>query len=376
MRGCLLATNWENSRRHLLQLFGVSRNAWRRGLEFATKVPVKCFVTGASGFIGANLVHELNRAGHEVRALLRPGADLRGLEGAKFEPVLGDITEKSEVLAEKMSGCGWCFHVAASYALWLPDYRPMFAANVLGSQKVVRAAVKAGCSRIVYTSTVGCIGLPKASAEGKVVPTDEATPVSESQMKNPYKLSKWQAEVAVRDLVREGAPVVIVNPTAPVGPRDVKPTPTGQMVLDFRNRRMPAYLDTGLNFAHVKDVAQGHILAAERGRIGERYILGHQAGNMTMKEALEMLSQIAGFSAPKFCVPYSVALLAAHVNEAISSLTGRPPKAPVAGVRMAAYKMWFNPAKAIRELGLPQTPPATAFADAISWFEANGYVRQ
>lgn len=337
---------------------------------------MKCFVTGASGFIGANLVHELNRAGHEVCALLRPGADLRGLDGAKFERVEGDITEKSDVLAEKMKGCDWCFHVAASYALWLPDYRPMFAANVLGSQKVVRAAVKAGCSRIVYTSTVGCIGLPKASPEGKVLPTDEATPVSESQMTNPYKLSKWQAEVAVRELIQEGAPVVIVNPTAPVGPRDVKPTPTGQMLLDFRNRRMPAFLDTGLNFAHVRDVAQGHILAAEKGRIGERYILGHQSGNLTMKEALELLSQITGLSAPRFRVPHAVALLAAHVNELLANLTGKPPKAPVAGVRMAAYKMWFNPAKAIRELGLPQTPPATALADAIAWFEANGYVRK
>lgn len=337
---------------------------------------MKCFVTGASGFVGANLVHELNRAGHQVRALLRPGADLRGLQGAKFDAVTGDITEKSDSLAEKMDGCDWCFHVAASYALWLPDYRPMFAANVLGSQKVVRAAVKAGCARIVYTSTVGCIGLPRTSAEGKVTPTDEATPVSESQMTNPYKLSKWQAEVAVRELAREGAPVVIVNPTAPVGPRDVKPTPTGQMLLDFRNRRMPAYLDTGLNFVHVRDVVQGHILAAERGRVGERYILGHQGGNLSMKEAFGLLAQITGLRAPRFQVPHSVALLAAHLNEAVARLTGKPPKAPVAGVRMAAYKMWFNPAKAIRELGLPQTPPTAALADAIAWFEANGYVTQ
>jgi dihydroflavonol-4-reductase len=214
-------------------LLAVCRNAWRLGFEFAAKVPVKCFDTGASGFIGANLVHELNRAGHEVRTLLRSGAEMRGLEGAKFNPVWGDITEKSDVLAGKMTGCGSCFHVAASYALRLPDCRPMFAANVLGSRKVVRAAVKAGCTRIVYTCTVGCIGLPKASSEGKVVPTDEATPVPEIQMTNPYKLSKGQAGVAVRDLARAGASVVIVNPTAPVDPRDVKPTPTAQMVLDF-----------------------------------------------------------------------------------------------------------------------------------------------
>lgn len=336
---------------------------------------MNCFVTGASGFIGANLVHELVARGHRVRALLRPGAGLRGLEGVAFERVEGDITEKSDLLAEKMRGCDWCFHVAASYALWLPDYEPMFAANVLGTQKVIRAAFKAGCARIVYTSTVGCMGLPKPSPEGKIIPSDETTPVSETQMTNPYKLSKWQAEVAARDLARQGAPVVIVNPSAPVGPRDVKPTPTGQMVLDFRNRAMPAYLDTGLNFVHVRDVAIGHILAAEKGRVGERYILGSQDGNLTLRQAFETLSQLTGVSAPKFQVPHSMALAAAHVNEWLAKLTGKPPKAPLAGVRMAAYKMWFNPAKAIRELGLPQTPPKQALADAVEWFEQNGYVK-
>ncbi len=336
---------------------------------------MNCFVTGASGFIGANLVHELVARGHRVRALLRPGAALLGLEGVEYERIEGDITEKSEVLADKMRGCDWCFHVAASYALWLPDYEPMFAANVLGTQKVIRAASRAGCSRIVYTSTVGCIGLPKPSPEGKLIPTDETAPVSETQMTNPYKLSKWQAEVAARDLARQGAPVIIVNPSAPIGPRDVKPTPTGQMIVDFRNRAMPAYLDTGLNFVHVRDVAIGHILAAEKGRLGERYILGTQDGNLTLKQAFELLSKITGLPAPKFQVPYGVALGAAHVNEWLAKFTGKPPKAPLAGVRMAAYKMWFNPAKAIRELGLPQTSPQQAMVDAVAWFEQHGYVK-
>jgi dihydroflavonol-4-reductase len=336
---------------------------------------VKCFVTGASGFVGGNLVHELTRQGHRVRVLLRPGADVRGLQGVEVERVEGDITDKSEQLAEKMRGCEWCFHVAASYALWLPDYRPMFAANVLGTQKIIRAAVKAGCSRIVYTSTVGCIGLPKPTPEGKIVPTDESTPVSETQMTNPYKLSKWQAEVAARELAEQGAPVIIVNPSAPVGPRDVKPTPTGRMILDFRNGAMPAYLDTGLNFVHVRDVAAGHVLAAEKGRIGERYILGAADGNLTMKQAFEHLGRITGRPAPRFQVPYGVALAAAHVDELLAKLTGKPPKAPLAGVRMAANKMWFNPAKAIRELGLPQTNPVQALADAVTWFEQNGYVK-
>lgn len=335
---------------------------------------MNCFVTGASGFIGANLVHELVARGHRVRALLRPGAEVRGLAGTVYERVEGDITDKSDDQARRLEGCDWCFHVAASYALWLPDYEPMFRANVLGTQKVIRAAVKAGCARIVYTSTVGCIGLPRETPGDRLIPTDENAPVSEAQMSNPYKLSKWQAEVAARELARQGAPVVIVNPSAPVGPRDVKPTPTGQLVVDFLNRAMPAYLDTGLNFVHVRDVAVGHILAAEKGRVGERYILGHTDGNWTMQHALQELGLITGRPAPTLRVPYPVALAAAHLNEFLSRITRRPPKAPVAGVRMAKHKMWFNPARAVQELGLPQTPPAEALADAVKWFRDQGYV--
>jgi dihydroflavonol-4-reductase len=337
---------------------------------------MKCFVTGASGFIGANLVQELVARGHTVRALLRPGANLAGLAGAPFERVEGDITEKSDDLARRMEGCDWCFHVAASYALWMPDYEPMFRSNVLGTQKVIRAAFKAGCSRIVYTSTVGCIGLPREGMADRLVPTDERTQVSEAQMSNPYKLSKWQAEMAARDLARQGAPVVIVNPSAPIGPRDVKPTPTGQVVVDFLNRAMPAYLDTGLNFVHVRDVAVGHILAAERGRLGERYILGNAEGNWTMQEMLQRMSGITGLPAPRMRVPHVVALGAAHVSEWISKVTRKPPRAPVAGVRMAKYKMWFSPNKAVTELGLPQTPPQQALEDAIAWFRDHGYVRR
>src|SRR6185437_12329015 len=197
----------------------------------------------------------------------------------------------------------------------------------------------------------------------------------EAQMSNHYKLSKWRAEVVARELAAKGAPVVIVNPSAPVGPRDVKPTPTGQVIVDFLNRKMPAYLDTGLNWVHVRDVAIGHILAAEKGRVGERYILGNAEGNWTMKQTFDVLSEITGLPAPKFQVPYFIALMAAWVDEAMSRVTGRPPKAPLAGVRMAKYKMWFNPAKAIRELGLPQTPPKQALTDAVAWFRANAYVK-
>jgi dihydroflavonol-4-reductase len=335
---------------------------------------MKCFVTGASGFIGANLVHELVARGHSVKALLRPRTDLAGLRGVAFERVEGDLGDKRAIMAE-LRGCDWCFHVAASYHLWLKDYAPMYAANVAGTRTVLEAAGDAGCSRIVYTSTVGCIGLPKA-LNTAVTPTDEMTPVSGAQMTNPYKRSKWQAEVVAREMADKGLPVVIVNPSAPVGPRDVKPTPTGKVIVDFLNRAMPAYLDTGLNWVHVRDVAIGHILAAEKGRIGERYILGHAEGNWTMKQTFQVLEQITGIPAPRFQVPYLVALAAAYADESLARITGKPPKAPLAGVRMARYKMFFNPARAIRELGLPQTSPQQALADAVAWFRENGYVKR
>jgi dihydroflavonol-4-reductase len=304
-----------------------------------------------------------------VKALLRPGGDWRGLKGADYEAVPGDLA-RQDLLEKAMRGCDWCFHVAASYHLWLRDYAPMYATNVEGTRHVIEAAAAAGCRRIVYTSTVGCIGLPR-EIDGKVTPTDEETPVSGAQMSNHYKRSKWQAEEVARELAAKGAPVVIVNPTAPIGSRDVKPTPTGKVILDFLNRRLPAYLDTGLNWVHVRDVAAGHILAAEKGRLGERYILGNAEGNWTMREALEVMEALSGVKGPRMRIPYPVALLAAYANEAVSAMTGKEPKAPLAGVRMAKYKMFFNPAKAIRELGLPQTPPRQAFADAIGWFRGD-----
>ena len=334
---------------------------------------MNCFVTGASGFIGANLVHELLARGHRVKALLRDKSDLRGLAGADFERIIGDVNDHAALKAG-LRGCDWCFHVAASYHLWLRDYAPMYAANVEGTRNVILAAGSAGCSRIVYTSTVGCIGLPK-KVGGTISPTDETAPVSEAQMSNHYKLSKWRAERVALALARTGLPVVIVNPTAPVGPRDVKPTPTGQVIVDFLNRKMPAYLDTGLNWVHVRDVAIGHILAAEKGRVGERYILGQADGNWTMREAFAVLEEITGVPAPRMRVPYAVALGAAYANEAVSFFTHKTPKAPLAGVRMAKYKMFFNPAKAIHELGLAQTLPRQALADAVEWFRQNGYVK-
>jgi dihydroflavonol-4-reductase len=334
---------------------------------------MKCFVTGASGFIGANLVHELVARGHCVKALLRPESDVRGLMRAEFQRVTGDILDRP-LLEREMAGCDWCFHVAATYSLWMRNYAPMYETNVEGTRNVLETAGKVGCRKIVYTSTVGTIGLPK-KVDGKFMPTDETEKVFDGQLSNDYKRSKFRAEAVAFDLARKkGLPIIIVNPSAPVGPRDVKPTPTGQLIVDFLNRRMPAYLDTGLNWVHVRDVAVGHILAAEKGRFGERYILGNADGNWTMQEMLKTLEEITGIRAPKFKLPYWVAYHAAEINEMISFVTGKPPRAPLAGVRMAKYKMWFNPAKAIEQLGLSQTPPKQALADAVEWFRTNGYV--
>lgn len=336
---------------------------------------MKCFVTGASGFVGSNLVHELVARGHHVKALLRPGADERGLLGLKYERVTGDILD-AKLLDHELHGCDWCFHVAASYHLWLRNYAPMYAANVEGTRNVLEAAGKALCKKIVYTSTVGCIGLPK-NVHGKFTPTTETDIISEAELTSDYKRSKFRAEAVATELFRKQAlPLIIVNPSAPIGPGDVKPTPTGQIIVDFLNRRLPAYLETGLNWVHVRDVAIGHILAAESGRFGERYILGNRDGNWTMQQTLAVLEELTGIPAPKIKIPHWFAERVAEANEMVSFVTNRPPRAPLAGVRMAKNKMWFNPAKAINMLGLPQTPPKQAFADAIAWFRANGYVKK
>lgn len=335
---------------------------------------MKCFVTGASGFVGANLVHELVADGHEVRCLIRPGADTRGLAGIRFEMVTGDVTDKSDSLARQMEDCDWVFHVAASYHLWLPEYSLMYKTNVLGTRKIIRAAMKAGVRRIVYTSTVGCIALPRPDEEGQWKPTTESDHVSAVHMTNHYKKSKWQAEVAAREAAMNGAPVIIVNPSTPVGPRDVKPTPTGRLIVDFLNQKMPAYLDTGLNWVSVQDVARGHLLAAEKGRVGERYILGNADGNWTLKKTLNELAKITGLPAPKRQIPYRLALFMAHLSEFGARWTQRHPRIPIAGVRMAKHRMWFHPGKAIEELGFPQTSLQTAFREAVDWFQHQGYI--
>jgi dihydroflavonol-4-reductase len=334
---------------------------------------MKCFVTGASGFIGSNLIHELLARKHTVKALVRRGSDLRALAGADVELVTGDLNDR-KLLRKEVDGCDWCFHCAADYRLWARDYKPMYIANVEGTHNVIEAAGH-HCLRIIYTSTVGTIGLPKEK-DGEIIPSTEADSVSDSDLTNDYKRSKWQAELVAAKFAREGLPVVIVNPSAPIGPRDIKPTPTGQVIVDFLNRKLPGFVDTGLNWVHVRDVAIGHILAAEKGTIGQRYILGNEDGNWTMEKTLKVLEEVSGVPAPTMKVPHWVALAAAHVDEGTSFFTRKAPKAPVAGVKMAKYKMWFNPYKAVRDLGLPQTPPKEAFADAVKWFRENGYVKK
>jgi dihydroflavonol-4-reductase len=334
---------------------------------------MNCFVTGATGFIGSNLIRELQARGHRVKALLRPGTDARGLKNLRFDRVTGDLQDR-ELLERELAGCDWCFHLAASYHLWMRDYAPMYAVNVQGTRHILEAAGQAGCRKIVYTSTVGCIGLPQEN--GQIIPATEANRATEAEMTGHYKRSKFQAEAVAMELAHQrGLPIVTVNPSAPVGPNDLKPTPTGQIIVDFLNRRLPAYIDTGLNWVHVRDVAVGHILAAEKGMPGQRYILGHEQGNWTMQQTLETLEQITGLPAPKVKLPYWVALRVAQVSEGIAYFTGKPPQATLAGVRMARHKMWFNPGKAVRELGLPQTPPELAFREAVQWFRTNHYAR-
>ena len=325
-------------------------------------------VTGGTGFVGANLVRELLADGATVRVLARPGGDRRALEGCAVEVAEGDLLDAAS-LSAAAAGVRRVYHVAADYRLWAPDPSVLYHANVDGTRNLLEAATAAGAERIVYTSTVGALGIPKGGAPG-----DEDTPVSLADMVGPYKASKFLAERVAQEWASRGAPVVIVNPSAPVGPWDVKPTPTGQMIVDFLKGKMVASVDTGLNVVHVRDVARGHILAAERGRPGERYVLGHQ--NLSLLEIFRALSRMTGVAAPRVRIPYAVAWLAAAGMEGVARLTRRPPAVPLTAVRMARKRMYFSVAKAVRELGLPQTPVEDALGDAVEWFVAHGYARR
>ena len=326
---------------------------------------MKVLVTGSTGFIGAAVTRSLLAHGVDVRVLIRPTSDLGNLAGLGVEQCPGDLRDPVS-LRRALSGCRQLYHVAAHYALWAPDPQVFYDSNVSGTRHLMEAAGQAGIERIVYTSTIGTIGLP-AGALGT-----ETTPVTLLQMTGHYKRSKFLAEEEVLKLTREGLPVVIVNPSAPIGPRDIKPTPTGQIIVDFMKRRMKAYIDTGMNLVDVEDVAAGHLLAMEKGRIGERYILGNQ--NLSLYEVFKLLSNLTGIPAPRVRLPRASILPLAYANQWLSDyVTHRPPRIPLDGVRMAKYLMHYDSAKAIRELGLPQTPVDSALEKAVRWFRDHKY---
>lgn len=322
-------------------------------------------VTGGTGFVGANVVRELLAEGATVRVLARPASDRRALAGLRVEVMEGDLVDPRSV-ARAVAGVHVVFHVAADYRLWAPDPAPLYRANVEGTRAVLEAAGEAGVGRIVYTSTVGALGIPKDGTPGT-----EATPVTLADMVGPYKRSKFLAEQVAVERARAGLPVVIVNPSAPVGPWDVKPTPTGQMIVDFMRGRLYGTLDTGLNLVHVRDVARGHLLAAERGKPGERYILG--AENLSLADIVRRLAAITGRPAPRLRVPYAVAWCGALCMEGVARVTRRPPPFSLTAVRMARKRMYFSPARAVRELGLPQTDTREALRAAVEWFTGHGY---
>lgn len=324
-------------------------------------------VTGASGFVGNHVARALLKRGQPVRILVRPSSNLRWLDGLPaLEKSIGDLRDRASLDAA-VKGCEALYHVAADYRFDVPDPEEVYRSNVEGTRNLLLAAGNAGVKRIVYTSTVGCVAFLKDGL------ANEDTPVSLDMMVGAYKRSKFQAEQAARQLAQDGLPVVIVNPTTPVGEYDARPTPTGAMILRFLKRKMPAVVDTGLNLIDVRDCAAGHLLAAERGRVGQRYLLGCK--NFTLLEITQALSRISGVAAPRFRLPYGVAYLAAWCDTKLALLRGKTPLISLEGVRMARKKMWVDCSKAVRELGLPQTPPEEALARAVEWYRQNGYVR-
>jgi dihydroflavonol-4-reductase len=323
-------------------------------------------VTGATGFIGANIVRVLLDAGETVRVLVRRESAALNIDGLPIDIAYGDLRDAASLRAA-LDGCDTLYHAAAHYSLWTPQVDAVYASNVDGTVNVLQAALACGVERVVYTSSVATLA---ASPDG--TPVDETHPLALDQAVGHYKRSKILAEQQAMRLCEEGLPLVVVQPSAPVGPWDVKPTPTGKIVVDFLRGKIPAYLDTGLNLIDVRDVAQGHLLAARHGVIGERYILGHC--NLSLQAILEQLAEVSGLRAPRFRIPYGAALAAAYVSEGLSALIRRPPAVPLVGVRLARYPMYFTAQKAVRELGLPQSPIREALQRAVQWFREHGYV--
>lgn len=323
-------------------------------------------VTGATGFIGYHVAKVLKDKGFNVRALVRRDPDATVLADLDVEPRKGDLRDYGSVL-KAMRGCDQVYHVAADYRLWVPDPGNMYAINVTGTINVMEAAMTAGVARVVYTSTVGVLAPAK---EG--ITANEESRANLKDLAGHYKRSKFLAEREVRGFIARGLPAVIVNPTTPIGAMDRKPTPTGKIVVDFLKGRMPAYLDTGLNFVDVGDVAEAHVLAAEMGAVGESYILGNE--NLTLKQFLELLAHLAGMKAPRLRLPYGPVFCLAFLNETFSRLARKKTTAiPFDGVRMARHRMFFDCSKAVRELGMAQNSVQAAALRAIEWYRESGY---
>jgi dihydroflavonol-4-reductase len=324
------------------------------------------FVTGATGFLGSHVARILAEQGANLRLLVRPTSNLKNLEGLNAETAIGDLRDPAS-LEKAMSGCEVVFHVAADYRLWLRDPAEMYRSNVDGTRAILEAARKNGVRSVVYTSSVATVGFT-----GNGHPADEDSPVSLADMIGHYKRSKFMAEQIAMETGRHGMRVVTVNPTTPVGEQDIKPTPTGRIIVDFLKRKFPAYVETGLNLVDVRECARGHIMALEKGKSGERYILGGE--NLTLKQILDKLGKIAGLPSPKVKLPYFVAYIAGAVDQTVSGRwLGREPRATVETVRMGKKKMWASSDKAERDLGWNTIPVEGALRRAVEWFRANGY---
>jgi dihydroflavonol-4-reductase len=327
---------------------------------------VKVFVTGATGFVGSHVAQELSRHGADLRILIRSSSKLANLEGIPAETVVGDLLQV-DALRSALAGCDAVMHVAADYRLWVTDPEKMHATNVIGTRELLRLAREQGVPRVVYTSSVATMGF---FSDGRLC--DEATPVSLANMIGHYKRSKYQAEQEAVAAARAGQQVIILNPTTPIGSGDIKPTPTGRIIVDFLKRKFPAYMDTGLNLVDVDEVAQTHVKALTAGQPGERYILGGE--NLTLKQLLDKMSAITGLPSPTMRVPHSVAMMFALWDQTLTGkLLGREPRATVEAVRMGKKMMFVSSAKAERDLGFRVVPVYAALRSAIDWFRANGY---
>jgi dihydroflavonol-4-reductase len=325
-------------------------------------------VTGASGFVGSAVARRLREAGFAVRALVRSTSPTAHLSELGLDFVTGDLRDPTS-LREALAGVRYLFHVAADYRMWARNPQDMIDTNVAGTRSLMREAMAAGVERVVYTSSVATLA---ARTDG--ISADESMPLAEQRAIGTYKRSKVAAERAVEALIAEGLPAVIVNPSTPIGPRDVKPTPTGRIIVEAASGRMPAFVDTGLNMVHVDDVAEGHLAAFERGRVGERYVLGGQ--NASLAEILRTVAEVVGRRPPTIRIPRQMLMPFAHVSEAIARCTGREPMLTLDGLRMAKNKMFFSSAKAERELGYRARPYREGIADAIAWFRQAGYLRR